>query len=60
MRTLSKIEKQEIKSKYNWSLSYLLIDIITKFGDNTHSLEDDIGDAITAYHNALRANWGEK
>jgi hypothetical protein len=60
MRTLNKSEKQHIKNNYNWSLSYLIIDIISKFGDNAYTLDEEIEMAITWYHNVLRANWGVK
>lgn len=60
MRKLTKSEKQKIMSKYSWSLSYLLIDIISKYGDYENTLYEDISMAFTWYHNALRANWGVK
>ena len=60
MRKLTKKEIQKIKSTYRWSLSYLIIDVITKYGDNAYTLDEEIDMALTWYHNALRANWGVK
>lgn len=60
MRTLTKAEKSYIRETYDTPTSYLIIDMVSKFGSTENKLEDDIGDAITAYHNALRANFGEK
>lgn len=60
MRTLTKQQKDLIKKQYKWPTAYLIIDVVSKFGKQENTLEEDISDAITMYHNALRANWGEK
>jgi len=57
---LTKKQKAKIHQDYHWAMAYMLVDVITKMGDPKLSLEDNISDVITMYHNALRANFGEK
>lgn len=60
MRTLTKADKSYINNNFEKYLAYLIIDVVSKLGKPENKLTDDIEDAITAYHNALRANFGEK